>query len=159
MRSASTFCSVSTSTTPRSTSRPTLAEPSRSSSAFLASSSLVVSATCFCSSAAFCCRYRLIAMTIWFFHSGMVVRMELWDLLDEVLVVALDEADLRGGLDGDHARELEVVQTALEPGGGLLEVGEALGGHDIAAGRHLRSSSAGIFSERRMCNACSPAAM
>ena len=78
MRSALTFCRVSTSTTPRSTSRCTFAEPTLRSSAFLARRSLVVSVTSFCRSTAFCWRYRLMAMTIWFFHSGIVVSTEAW---------------------------------------------------------------------------------
>ena len=76
-------------------------------------------------------------MTIWFFHSGMVVRMELWIFSTRFWSLPWIEADLRCRLDGDHARELEVVDAALEPRRGLLQVGEPLCGHDVAAGRDL----------------------
>lgn len=56
-----------------------------------------------------CCRSSVMEMTIWFFHSGNGVEDGALDALDEHLVVALDKADLRRRLDGDHAGELEVV--------------------------------------------------
>ena len=36
--------------------------------------------------------------TIWFFHSGMVLMMEVWIFSDHERVVVLDHADLRRGL-------------------------------------------------------------
>ena len=44
------------------------------------------------------------------------------DLLDERGVVVLDHADLRGGLQRDHARELEIVELLFEPDALVLKV-------------------------------------
>ena len=76
-------------------------------------------------------------MTIWLFHRGMVVIMELW-IFSTGLVVVLDEPHLRGGLDRDHPRELEVVELLLEAYEEGLEVAELLGIHGIAGGLRLR---------------------
>ena len=142
-RSSFTLRSVSTSTTPRSTSRPTFAEPVLSSSAFLVSSSLVVSVTCFCSSIAFCCRYRLMAMTIWFFHSGMVVSTDAWIFSTRFwsllwmrrICGAVWMATMRVSLRSWRRRSKRV--------GRLLQVGEPLRRHDVVAWRPPRPPAPG----------------